>query len=60
MYLHEPGEDADSYTREEMASGKHQEEGVNPSSLAMGKAPLGRRYNLCNSRSEGPVTKVTM
>jgi hypothetical protein len=23
MYLHEPGEDADSYTREEMATGKH-------------------------------------
>ncbi len=46
MYLHEPGEDADSYTKEEMAVGKHHAK-IHPSPASQHHdhpiaAPFGR------------------
>lgn len=48
MYLHEPGEDADSYTREEMVTGKHQ---------AIEKADLKSTSSALGGAS-GPISSV--
>ena len=55
MYLHEPGEDADSYTKEEMAAGKHHAK-IHPSNPPVGSTSQSSVAINENGYAVGPAT----